>query len=302
MKALCLLSGKSNPKLARGIAKNLNMKVGRVEIEEFPNREIKMRVRAKVKDRTVCMVQATSNPTERNIVELALMADAVKRMKAKKIIAVIPWFGYSPQDKVFREGEPLSAYVIIKMLESSPINEFILLDIHKKIILNKFHKKVHHISAMSIYIDYFKGRLSGDWCSVALDNGSRDRAREFSKALDIQLVYFEKTRDKKTGEVTFHQLKGDVKGKNIITFDDFVSTGGTTVKSCDFLKREGALKCYYCITHLVVPETVSKIAKSKIDKMFVTDSISHKIDRKVRNVKVVSIASILADFIKKHYG
>jgi len=299
MSKYVLLSGSSNRPLALKVAKELKTKLGRIELEEFPNGEVRVRVLDDVKDKLVFILESTHKPAERRIIELALIADAVKRRGAKKIVAVIPWFGYSPQDKIFREGEPLSSKVVIRMLEATSISEFVVVDIHSKDVLRKFSKKVHNLSAMDVFIDYFKSKLDGSWVSVALDNGAVDRATQFAKALNLPLGRFDKTRDRKTGEVMFHRLKGDVEGKNIITFDDYVSTGGTTVKSCDFLKKEGAKKCYYCVTHLIVESTVKKIQKSRIDLMFFSDSIC--LDPKLRgkNIKVVSIAPLISEFIEK---
>jgi ribose-phosphate pyrophosphokinase len=300
MSKYVLLSGSSNRPLALKVAKELDTKLGRIELEEFACGEIRIRVLGDVKGEIVYIVQSTSSPAEIYLIELALIADAVKRKGAKKIVAIMPWFGYAPQDKVFREGEPLSSQVVIRMLETLPTSEFVVVDIHSTEVLKMFKKKVTHLSAMDTFIEYFKGKLKNDsWVSVALDNGAVERAGKFAKALKLPLVRFDKSRDRKTGEVTFHRLKGDVKDKNIITFDDYVSTGGTTVKSCDFLKREGAKKCYYCITHLIVESTAAKIKKSSIDKMFITDSISLDPELKGGNIKIVSIAPLIAGFIKK---
>jgi len=300
-KQFVILSGSSNRKLGKKVAGRLNSKLGKIEIEEFANKEIRVRILEEVKDKTVFIIQSTIYPAERYIIELALIADAAKRAGAKKIIAIIPWFGYSPQDKVFRKGEPLSAEVIVKILEASSIDEFVLVDIHSMDVLKLFKKEVHHISAMETFINYFKQNLAKEeWCSVALDNGALERADLFAKRLNLPIAVFDKTRDRETGEVTFHSLKGDIRGKNVITFDDYVSTGGTTIQSCEFLKKKGAEKCYYCITHLIVPESIEKIKKSKIDKMFISDSIDWKIKPDVKNLKVISIGKLLADFIKSY--
>lgn len=299
MKDFVLLSGSSNRPLALKVARELNIKLGRVELEEFACREVRIRVLEDVRDKLVFILQTTHDPAERHIVELALLADAVKRKGAKKIIALMPWFGYSPQDKVFREGEPLSSSVIIKMLEVMPINEFVVVDIHSNDVLRKFSKKVTSLTAMDVYIKHFKEKLDDSWVSVALDNGACERANKFAKSLKLPLVEFDKTRSRKTGEVTFHSLKGDVRGKNIITFDDYVSTGGTVIKGCDFLKKVGALKCYYCIPHLIVPSTADKIKRSSIDKMILADSINLDSNLKGGNIKVISIAPLLAEFIRK---
>lgn len=300
MRNVAILSGSSNKPLAQKIAKLLEIKLGKIEIEYFPNNEKRIRVVEDVDGKTVYIVQSTILKSDEYIVELAFIADAVKRQKPKKIVAIMPWFGYAPQDKVFRQGEPLSSKVIIKMLESSPIDEFVVFDIHSELVLKMFTKKVTHLSAMPIFIDYFKDKLKNTWCSTALDHGALHRASAFSEALKLPLAKFDKSRDRKSGEVTFQKLKGDVRGKKVITFDDYVSSGSTTLMSADYLKKEGAHECVYCITHLVVFPTIKRIEKSRIDRMYITDSINIPKEYKSKKVKFVSIAPLLAKFITKN--
>lgn len=292
-----LISGSSNKLLAQAISKKADIHLCEVELEEFANREIRLRVIGNVKGKCVYILQSTNYPAERNIIELCLIADAAKRSGAEKIIAIIPWLGYSPQDKVFREGEALSSEVIVRILESAPIDEFVTVDVHSQLVLGMFKKPIKHLSAMDVFIKHFKSKLDDSWCSVALDNGALDRADLFAKALNLKISKFDKTRDRKTGEVTFHKLEGDVRGKNVITFDDYVSTGGTTVKSCEFLKKQGAKRCIYCITHFIVPETFKKVKNSPIDQMVITDSINWDDVDIPGNMKVISIDALLTKFV-----
>ncbi|MDD3646976.1 MAG: ribose-phosphate pyrophosphokinase [Candidatus Dojkabacteria bacterium] len=300
MKNKVLLAGSSNLPLARKIAKGLGVKLGKIELEEFPNGELRVRVLEKVKGETIFILQSANFPAERHILELGLIADAVKRCGAKKVVAIIPWFGYSAQDKVFRDGEPLSSKVVVRILESTEIDEFVTVDIHSPLVLKMFNKRVYDLSAASVFIDYFRDKLSGDWVVVALDKGADARAKEFSNALKLPLVKFDKSRDRKSGEVTFHRLSGSVRGRNVISFDDFVSTGGTRIKGSEFLKREGARKYYDCVTHLIVPKTTRKLEKSKIDKMYITDSILLDRKWKFSKLKIITMASLIGDFIKRY--
>lgn len=299
MNSYVLISGSAHHSLAQKVARVLKKRLANVEIESFPNKEIRIRIVDKLKGKVVFIIQPTNRRVNDSIMELAFLADAAKRSGAKKIIAIVPWFGYSPQDKVFREGEPLSSQTVISMLEATPIDEFAVVDIHSERVLKMFAKKVTHLSAMPVFVDFFRDKLKGNWASVALDNGAVDRATLFSKALDLPLVKFEKTRDRKTGEVTFHALEGSVEGKNVISFDDFVSTGGTRIQGCDFLKKKGALKYYDCVTHLIVPETTEKLKKSRIDKIFITDSLHLDSNLRFSRLKILSIAPILAEYIKE---
>ncbi|MBU0976394.1 MAG: ribose-phosphate pyrophosphokinase [Patescibacteria group bacterium] len=295
-----LISGSSNRPLAGKVAKGLGEKLGSIELEEFPNGELRVRILEEVKGKIVFILQSAIFPAERHILEMALIADAVKRSGAKKIVAIITWFGYSAQDKIFREGEPLSSEVVIKMLESTSIDEFATIDIHSPLVLKMFSKKVYNLSAATVFIDHFNGKLSRDWVAVALDRGAVERSEEFAKALSLPLVKFDKTRDRRSGEVTFHKLTGEVRGKNVISFDDFVSTGGTRLRGSKFLKDEGARRYYDCVTHLIVPATTKKLEKSSIDKMFITDSILLDKKWKYRGLKILSVAPIISEFIGKY--
>jgi len=297
MKTISLISGTSNKPLAQKVAKLLKLKLIKTEIQRFPNNELRIRVLEKLKNKNVFILQTLNGNVDDYIIELGLLADASHRLGAKKITAIIPFLGYSPQDKIFREGESLSSQVVIKMLEASDIDEFVVFDIHSELVLKMFTKKVHHLSAMPVFIDYFKNKIKNNSCSVALDKGALDRATEFSKKLNLPLVKFDKFRDRKTGEVTFKKLSGDVEGKEVISFDDFVSTGGTRINGSRILKEQGAKKYYDCVTHLIVPETTKKFEKSNIDKIFITDSISLEKKYKVKKLNIISIAPIIAKFI-----
>lgn len=294
-----IFPGSSNISLARSVSKLTKIPIGKIEIENFPNKEIRLRIIEDVRDKDVYLIQSTNGRVNSYIVELALLADAVHRLGAHKLIAILPWMGYSPQDKVFRKGEPLSSEVIVKMLESTPIDEFAVIDIHSKLVLSMFSKPVHHISAMPIFVKYFQNKLdSTTWVSVALDKGARDRAKLFAKELNLPIVQFDKERDRKTGEVFFKKLEGDVRGKNVISFDDFVSTGGTRIQASTYLKSNGAKKYIDCVTHLIVPETTAKFPSSEIDEIYITNTIHLNDKYKVDKLKILDIAPIIAKFIE----
>jgi len=295
-----LITGSSLKPLASKLSKCLDVGLCKIEIDEFANKEIRIRVLDNVNDKIAFILQSTNYPAERNIIELCLIADALKRNGAKKVVAIIPWLGYAPQDKIFRDGEPLSSEVVVRILESAPIDEFAVIDVHSKLVLDMFKKPVRHLSAMNVFIEHFKGKLDESWCCTALDDGAVERATLFARKLNLNIAKFDKTRNKKTGEVTFHKLEGEVKDRNIITFDDYVSTGGTTIKSCEFLKEQGAKKCVYCITHFIVPETFEKVKNSKIDKMLITDSIDWSERDIPGNIEVLSIDTLLSDFVCKY--
>ena len=290
-----LVSGQSNKILARSIAKKNKLSLAKVQFKYFPNGEKCVRIITSVKNKDVVIVQSLSVPPDENIVELALLTDAARRAGAKSIIALIPWLGYSPQDKVFRKGEALSAEVVIKMLDYIGIDKFLLFDLHSTTILPKFKSLVEHKSAMPLFIDYFKKIVKNkdEWVAVSVDKGSYDRAHEFAKAIGLSLAEFDKKRNKNTGEVTIIKFKGDVKGKKVITFDDYVSTGSTLIKSAEYMKSIGASEYHFCVTHVVVDGAIERIVKSKIDKLITTNSVNMPKLRKYKKVKVLDLADII---------
>lgn len=299
MSKTLIASGSSNPKLATEIADSLDIPLCALEIETFPNGELRIRILDDVKNKHLYIIQSTSYPAERHLFEMLFIADAAKRMGAKRITGIIPWFGYSAQDKVFRKGEPLSASIAVKLLESSDVDDFVILDIHSTAVLKYFKKPVVHLSAMSEFINYFRDELDNSWTTVSLDKGAQKRAFLFSQKLHIPLVQFDKTRDRKTGEVTFHSLDGNVEGKKVISFDDFVSTGGSRIRGCNFLKDHGAERYYDCVTHLIVPETTSKLKESQIDRVFISNSIYLKKKYYFDKLNIVSVAPVISAHIKQ---
>jgi len=289
-----IISGSSNHKLSASIAKFNKTKLAKVEIGRFPNKEKRIRILSDLKDKDVNIIQSTCIKPDEYLIETLLLADAAKRMGAKKITLVLPWFGYMPQDKVFLEGESLSSHVVIDFLNNSPIDEFDILDIHAKHLLEKFIKPVKHRSAMPLFVKHSKEKMKykkGNLIAVAVDKGGLERAEEFSRGLGCGLVCFDKKRDNKTGEITFTDFYGSVEGKDVIAFDDYVSTGGTLIKSAQYLKGKGARSYTFCVTHIAVPKSLVNICnKPTIDAIITTNSIPFSI--KSPKVVVLDLAGI----------
>lgn len=298
-----VLSGKAHEQLGENLAKELGVDFGEVEITTFPNNESRIRIVSDVKDKDVIIVQPTIDEPDKHIIQLALLTNAARHCQAASITAVIPWFGYSPQDKVFRYGEPLSAEVMIKMLEAVGIDKFFLVDIHSGSLLELFSKEVIHLSALPIFVDHFKDSNvivnKDEWRVVAVDKGGRERATNFAKELGLEVVFFDKSRDLSTGVVTFHSVKGEVKGKKLIAFDDFVSTGGTLIQSAEQLKELGAAEYHFCVTHVVVKDTLQKLEVSEVDRVITTNSIFIPEAEQYNNIEFIDISKFLAESISK---
>ncbi len=304
-----IISGSSNPKLAQDLVKTLQAKDPHTqlidcEIDKFNNDEKRIYVRdeEKVRGQKVCIIQSFSKPVDENIIETLLIIDALERLGAKEVSIIIPWMGYSLQDKVFREGEAIAAKVIADLISNSFVSRVFLLDLHNPSIPGFFSIPTYHLSASKLFIDYLqKNNYLEDSVVVSPDFGGLKRARAFAKALNLPLLNIDKSRDIKTGVVTAHSLHGgEVKGKNAIIFDDVIVSGSTVAKSASLLKKEGAKKVIFMATHgIFCNDGLNVIDQSEIDQVITSDSIAQKENgQKLEHISLASLfTNSLTDWI-----
>ena len=289
-----LFSGSSNIELAKKLAMSLDAKMGKVELSEFSNSELRVFVSDKCKGEDVVIVQSLSYPTERNLVEFCLLCDALARLEAKEIIAVIPWLGYSKQDKVFRIGEPLSVKVIAKLLQVAPIKKIYTFDLHNPAILGFFDIPVTNLSARSLFLKHFKKKITENSIVVAPDEGAVKNSTTFAHELGIPIVYIDKKRDLITGEVTVRGVSGGVNGREVLLVDDMIVTGSTLVETAKYLNNHGVKKISVAATHhLYVPGVQEKLEACGINSIVVTNTISTKIQSSI--LEVLDISSLIRD-------
>lgn len=290
-----IFSGTSNVPLSQAIAVELGVSLGQVEITRFIDSECRVFVEEDVKDETVFVVQSLSRVADQNLVELCLLGAALKDRGAKKVTAVIPWMGYSKQDKAFRKGEAISAQLVAKFIEAAGFDEVITVELHSKHVLSYFHIPVIEVSTHQLF-------LSDDTDAVIVspDKGGASRSERFAKEKQLPVLYIDKSRDVKSGEVTVHGISGDVTGKMVIIFDDIINTGATAIMASAFLKEKGAGKIYFFATHAVLAGTaIENLSQSAIDKIIVTDTIHQTRQKLPVNCSVISVASLLADAITR---
>lgn len=294
-----ILSGSCHPFLAEKIVRELKTELAEVEISKFPNGEKRVRILTEIKNENLFIIQSAID--DQAIIELCLLIDAAKRLKPKKIVAVLSWFGYSPQDEVYRQGEPLSAKVIAQILEASGLDETIIVDPHSRKIQSFFTIPVTILSGLQTFVAHLKKKSFNKSVVVSLDLGSMERSLQFAKALNLPLILLQKTpRDRQTGKINFMGIKGSVEAKNVFVFDDFVSTGQTLIKAVQFLKKQGAKKFTACVTHyLMVKGLPLRLEKSQIDQIYVADTLPIDQKRKFPKLKIVSIAKTIAKTISK---
>lgn len=295
MNSAKIFAGSSNPDLTKSISQKSKISLGKIELGVFSDGEIDVWVRDDVNNCNVFILQSNSMPVNNNIIELALIADALRRSGAHKITAVIPYFGYSRKEKQNRVGEPISAKVIADLIISSGINKVVCLDLHADAIVGFFDVPVIYLSALELLAARVKKEKIKSPVVVAPDVGGVKRARNFAALLNAPLAVIEKHRYTHIRDhMEVLSMSGEVSGDNAIIIDDVISTGGTIIESAKALKKKGVKKVIVCATHGVFANNaVKRLANSPIDKIFVTDSVSQKV--KSPKVEVVSVATLIAD-------
>ena len=299
-----IISGSSNFDLANSVIKNLNQIANKkvsnlipIEISKFANDEKRVWIKNKelVRDQEVCLIQSFNTPVDEHIVETLLIVDALERLGARGVTLIIPWLGYSLQDKVFRPGEAIAAKVVADIISNHFVKRVFLLDLHNSSIPGFFSVPTYHLFADDVFIKYLKTEIGLNQTVVASpDFGGIKRARIFAEKLGLEMVNIDKSRDLKTGQVTANALHGpSIKNKNIIVLDDVIISGSTVVEGAALLKKEGAKKVYFLASHGVFCQGLSTIEKSAIDQVIVSNSI-HQTQQETKKLKVLDISSVFA--------
>lgn len=293
---MLVFSGSSNRLLAGRLAKSLKTRVGEMELSRFANDEVRVWVKEKQVGKRAVLLQSLSQPVDTHLVEFALISDALKRKGVKEIIAVIPWLGYTKQDKVFRAGEPLSAEVVAKMLQVVPLKRVIVYDLHNLTVRKFFDVPVKNLSGRKLFREYFANKIDKETILVAVDAGAAESSARFGKDLGIEVAYINKRRDLNNGRVTIKGISKNVKGKKVLIKDDMIATGSTLVEAAKFLKKQAVQSVEVAATHhLYVPGAQKKIDQSPIDSLLVTDTVEPR--EKSRKLRVISVADKLAEEI-----
>lgn len=292
-----VFGGSSNQPLAKKLAVELGVEWGEVELSRFANDEARVWVKAKPVPREVVVVQSLNAPTDHHLIEFCLLCDALKRQGAKEITAVIPYLGYSKQDKVFRPGEPLSVKVIAKIIQTISLERMITLDLHNLAILGFFEIPVENLSASQLFVDQFRADLGQRALVVAPDAGAIKASTALAQELGLEVAYIDKKRDLVTGKVSIAGISRPVVGAEVVMVDDMVATGETLIVTAKFLKEQGAAKVKVGATHhLYVPQAQERLEESAVDELWVTDSIRPQAEG--GKLKVLSTVKLLAHALK----
>ena len=296
-----LFTGNANPALAQEIASKLSIELGRASVGRFSDGEVDVEINQNVRARDMFIVQPTCAPTNENLMELCIMVDALKRASARRITAVIPYFGYARQDRRPRSRRvPISAKVVANMLEAVGVERLLTMDLHADQIQGFFNIPVDNIYASPVLLSDLKSKNYQNLVVVSPDVGGVVRARALAKQLGCELAIIDKRRPRANVSEVMHVI-GEIEGRNCVIMDDMIDTAGTLVKAAEVLKERGVLKVYAYCTHPVFSgPAVERIKASQMDEVVITNTIPlNEAGRACAKVRQLSVASLFAETIRR---
>jgi ribose-phosphate pyrophosphokinase len=289
-----IFSGRATSELAGKIASSYGISLGNVIVTDFSDGEFQPSFEETVRGNDVLIIQSTMPPSD-NLFELLLMIDAAKRASARKIIAVLPYFGFARQDRKDKPRVAIGAKLVANMLMAAGVDRIMTMDLHADQIQGFFEVPVDHLYASTIFFEEMKKFDTGNLILAAPDAGGTKRANSYAKKLDVGLAICHKSR-KKANEIAEMTVIGDVSGKDVILVDDMCDTAGTLTQAADLFMEKGALSVRAFCTHAVLSgPAYERIANSKITELIVTDTIPLK--QKSSKIRVLTVADLFADVI-----
>ena len=298
-KKLKIFTGNANPALAKEICDYLGLPLGEAFVGRFNNGEVQIMIDESVRGKDVFIIQPTSYPVNDNLMELMVMADALKRASARHITAVVPYYGYARQDRKTRGREPITAKLVANLMQTSGITRLVTIDLHAGQIQGFFDVPVDHLYGASILAKYINEKNLEDVIVVSPDLGGVTRARDLADRIGAPIAIIEKKRPE-PGVAKVMNLIGDVKGKNCIIVDDIVDTAGSLVEGAKALEEFGAKSVMAAVTPAVLTDPASeRIANSNIKELIVTNTMPLPENCKLDNVTQLSVAPLLGEAIMR---
>jgi len=297
---LKIFSGSSNPALAAAVCKYLEIPLGGAQIDVFPDGEKVIRVEDDVRGRDCFVVQSTCRPVDEHLVELLIYLDCLRRASAKRVTAVIPYFGYARQDRKAEGRVPITAKLVANLITTAGADRVLAIDLHAQQLQGFFDIPVDHLTGELVLNKYFRGKKIGDLAVVSPDVGNIKLAARYAAHLGGELAIVHKKRISGS-EVKAQEIIGEVEGKNVLMCDDIIATAGTICDAAKLVKQRGAKKVYVGATHGVFAEkALEKLSRAPIDEVVVTDTIPLSDTVKVHgNVRVLTVSAMLGEAIKR---
>jgi ribose-phosphate pyrophosphokinase len=302
MEGMAIFTGNSNPELAKKICDYLSVPLGGAEVNKFSDGEIQIEINENVRLKDIFIMQSTCAPVNDNLVELLLMIDAFKRSSAKKITAIIPYFGYSRQDKKVAPRVPISAKLVSDMITLAGANRVITMDLHAGQIQGFFNIPVDNLFAAPVLIDHIRKYFRDGLVIVSPDAGGVERARAFAKRLDADLAIIDKRRDA-PNQAKAMAVIGEVTDKVAVILDDMTDTAGTLTEAAEAVINAGAREVHACCAHPVLSgPAIDRISNSALKSLVVTDTIplaQNALD--CDKIKVLTISQLVGEAIIRSY-
>ncbi|WZL72823.1 ribose-phosphate diphosphokinase [Clostridiaceae bacterium 35-E11] len=296
-----VFAGNASKDLALKICEDLGVTLGDAVVGTFSDGEITVNINETVRGADVFVVQSTCAPGNKNLMELLIMIDALKRASAGRITAVVPYYGYARQDRKAKARDPITAKLVANLITTAGADRVLSMDLHAAQIQGYFDIPVDHLLGVPILAEYFKNIGLEDLVIVSPDLGSVTRARNFANLLDAPIAIIDKRRPKANVSEVMNII-GDINGKNVILIDDMIDTAGTITQGAKALKDFGAKEVYACCTHPVLSgPAMERIHDSVIKELVILDTIPLPKEKELSNIKVLSVAGIFAEAIRRIY-
>jgi len=297
---LKIFSGSSNPALAAAVCKYLGIPLGGARIDRFPDGEKAIRVEDDVRGRDCFVIQSTCRPVDEHLMELLIYLDCLRRASAKRITAVIPYFGYARQDRKAEGRVPITAKLVANIIVAAGADRVLAIDLHAQQLQGFFDIPVDHLTGELVLSEYFRGKRISNLTVVSPDVGNMKIASRYATDLGGELAIVHKKRVGGS-EVKAEEIIGDVKGKNILMCDDIIATAGTVCSAARLVKQRGAEKVYIGATHGVFAEqALENLQQAPVDEVVVTDTIPlNEKTKKLGDIKVLTVSDMLGEAIKR---
>lgn len=297
---MAVFSGTANPELSAAVARRLKCPLGGLKITRFPDSEIYVKFEESVRGADAFLIQPTCAPIDANLLELLILVDALKRASARRITAVLPYYGYARQEKKDRPREPITAKLIADLLTTAGAHHVVAMDLHADAIQGFFDGPVDHLTAIPILSDYLAAKQLDNLCLVSPDEGRVKTIRKIASRLRVPLAVGYKFHPAH-GVSEISGLAGDVRGKTCIVYDDIISTGGSINEIVDTLLENGALpQIYIACTHAVFAgKAIERLSRPEIAEVIVTDTIPLPVEKRIPKVTVLSVAGLFAEAIQR---
>ncbi|NQV15236.1 ribose-phosphate pyrophosphokinase [bacterium] len=293
-----LFCGRSNPEFGKAVAEYLDMELGKMTIKPFSDGELWIRFDENIRGEDVFIIQST-NPPDTNMIELLLMLDAAKRASARRVTAVVPYYGYARQDRKDQPRVPISAKLFADLIQTAGADRVVSMDLHSSQIQGYFNIPFDHLYSKKVLVGAIQALELENMVVLAPDIGSVPMSRSYAKLLNASLAIIDKRRPAHNKAEVMH-LIGKVEGKNVLIMDDMVDTAGTMVAASKKARKTGALSVNAAVTHGVLSgPAIKRLNKAPIDRILVTDTINIAAEKRIDKLESISVASVFGEAIQR---